>query len=314
MTGVLGFALACAAVAFSAGGFVSLPAWALATASRRLPLPAARRADLALFAGVLPGLVAAGVLAGVATPSLLDALGVRPDHCGGHDHHVHLCVVHAATIPARLAGLGALAAVVLAVRAGAVFAGLVRMGRRLSALERLGRVEGDVVRLPGSPRLCHAVGLLRPRVLVSDSLARAVAADQLAAALSHERAHLRRRDPLALALLTLASFAALPWVARAATAAFREAAEEAADADAARAHGAVGVAEALLSVARLQTRLPLLAFGGEGLERRVRALLADAPAARGYGPGLVLAGTIAGIAAAVLASEPLHHAVETLLG
>ncbi|MFZ5481328.1 MAG: M56 family metallopeptidase, partial [Myxococcota bacterium] len=277
-------------------------------------LAAARRADLALLAGLLPALAAVAVLAGVATPSALDALGVRADHCDGHDHHVHLCVVHAATIPARVAGVGAIAAVLLLTRAGAAVAGLARAAFGLAHLERLGRTEGDVVRLPGSPRLCHAVGLARPRVLVSDALARAISGEQLAAALAHERAHLRRRDPLALALLAVASSAALPFAGRAARGAYRDAAEEAADAEAARVHGGVGVAEALLSVARVQTHLPALAFGSHGLDRRVRALLAGAPSAPAAGLGGVLFVTIAGISAAIVGSEPLHHAVETLLG
>ena len=314
MTGVLGFALACAAVFATAGGVASLPAWALARVAARLSWPAARRADLALLAGLLPLLVALAVLAGVVLPSVADAVGWRPDHCAGHEHHVHLCLVHAAAITARLAALGAMAAAFIVLRGTRTLVALHRSHGHVSALERLGRAEGDVVRLPGSPRLCHAAGALRPRVLLSDALATSVTSAQLAAALEHERAHLRRRDPLARVVLALASFAALPFAARAAASAFRDAAEEAADADAAALHGGIGVADALLAVARVQTRAPLFAFAEGGLERRVRALLAERPAERARGLAVAALLIAASLAAAVAGADGIHHAVESLLG
>ncbi len=314
MTGVLGFSLACAAVFLAAGSLASIPAWLLARAATRVGWSAARRADLALFAGLLPLLVAMAVLAGVMLPSVADAAGWRPDHCVGHDHHVHLCLVHAATIPARLAAIGAIAAVVVGVRAASALAALARTRRLIRALEQLGRTEDDIVHLPGAPRLCHAAGWIRPRVLLSEALASVVAPEHLAAALEHERAHVRRRDPLAGALLALASSATLPFAARAATRAFREAAEEAADAEAARIHGGIGVADALLAVARVQTHAPLFAFGEGTLERRVRALLVGAPAATAR--GLSLAGIlgVASLTCAALGADAIHHAVESLLG
>ena len=314
MTGVLGFTLACAAVFLVAGGVASLPAWLLARVAARATWVAARRADLALVAGLLPLLVAVAVLTGVVLPSVVDAVGWRPDHCEGHDHHVHLCLVHADTIPARLAAIGAIASVLVVLRGAGALVTLGRTHRHVRALERLGRAEGDIVRLPGSPRLCHAAGALRPRVLLSDALATSVTPEQLAAAIEHERAHLRRRDPLASALLALASFAALPFAARAASRSFRDAAEEAADADAARVHGGIGVADALLAVARVQTQVPLLAFAEGGLERRVRALLAGAPTARAR--GLVVSAFLiaTGLAAALIVADGIHHAVESLLG
>ncbi len=314
MTGVLGFALACAAVFLAASGLASFPAWVLARFATRLSWPAARRADLALLAGLLPLLAALAVSAGVVLPSVADAAGWRPDHCDGHDHHVHLCLVHAAAISARLAGLGAIAAVVVALRGSRTLVALHRSQRHVSALERLGSADGDIVRLPGSPRLCHAAGALRPRVLLSDALATSVTAAQLAAALEHERAHLRRRDPLAHMVLAIASFAALPFAARAAASAFRDAAEEAADADAATVHGGVGVADALLAVARVQTRAPLFAFAEGGLERRVRALLAEPPTAHARGLAVAALLVAASLAAAVAGADGIHHAVESLLG
>lgn len=314
MTGVLGFTLACAVVVLVAGGVASLPAWLLARVAARGSWSAARRADLALVAGLLPLFVALAVLAGVVLPSFADAVGWRPDHCAGHDHHVHLCLVHADTIPARLAAFGAIASVLVVLRAAGGLFALGRTHRHVRAIERLGRADGDVVRLPGSARLCHAAGVLRPRVLLSDALAMAVTPVQLAAALEHERAHLRRRDPLASALLALASFAALPFAARAASLSFRAAAEEAADADAARVHGGIAVADALLAVARLQTSTPLLAFAEGALERRVRALLAEAPSVRARGLIVSAILVVVGLVAALLGADGIHHGVESVLG
>jgi Zn-dependent protease with chaperone function len=156
--------------------------------------------------------------------------------------------------------------------------------------------------------------VLRPRVLLSNALANSVTTAQLAAAIEHERAHLRRRDPLASVVLALASFAALPFAARAAATSFRDAAEEAADADAATVHGGIGVADALLAVARVQTRAPLFAFAEGGLERRVRALLAGRPAARARGLPVAAIVIAAGLAAALMGADGIHHAVESLLG
>ena len=118
------------------------------------------------------------------------------------------------------------------IRAGRVLAGERRGARRVNRLSRLGRLQRsrgvEEVWVPGAPRLCHAAGWWRPRVLVSESLRRVVATRELDAALAHEHAHLRRRDPLAIVILRVVGACQPPGFTRAAERCFREEAEMAA--------------------------------------------------------------------------------------
>ena len=97
------------------------------------------------------------------------------------------------------------------------------------------------------------VGLFRPRIVWSSSLADALDQRAMAAALEHERAHLRHRDPLRIWLAQLA--AELQWPVPAAAArlqAWKGALEMARD-DEARSHGAPGpdLAAAILASLRV---------------------------------------------------------------
>jgi beta-lactamase regulating signal transducer with metallopeptidase domain len=56
-----------------------------------------------------------------------------------------------------------------------------------------------------------AVGLLRPWILLSPHLAKALEHRQIEAALAHERAHARHRDPLRILLAQLATDLQWPW-------------------------------------------------------------------------------------------------------
>ena len=71
------------------------------------------------------------------------------------------------------------------------------------AVWSLVRDEGDVV--------TATVGLWRPRVLFSPYLAKALDDRAIAAALEHERAHVRHRDPLRIWLAQLATDLQWPW-------------------------------------------------------------------------------------------------------
>jgi Zn-dependent protease with chaperone function len=103
------------------------------------------------------------------------------------------------------------------------------------------------------------VGLLRPRIIVSPLFSEAIDKDALAAAMAHEHAHARHRDPLRLWLAQLAT--ELMWPAPAALVrlqVWKRALEIARD-DEARTQGAGGpdLAAAILTSLRLsQTNLP----------------------------------------------------------
>lgn len=56
---------------------------------------AARRADLAWSLAAAPGLASGVVMLAVAVAGARSLLGAPADHCAAHDHHAHLCWLHA---------------------------------------------------------------------------------------------------------------------------------------------------------------------------------------------------------------------------
>ncbi|WP_309891279.1 M56 family metallopeptidase [Archangium sp.] len=325
MMAALAFLLECAATAALIGLTVSLLVWPVllvlrGRALRRVP---ALRADLAFVLGTLPALASMGVVAAAAAPALAAALGLAADHCLGHGHHVHLCFLHSTHVRPLLAAVGAFSLAVFLFRAGGIVLRVLRMRARLSALESLGTPRPGlfpIVAIPGAPRLCHAAGFVRGRILLSASLEASLSPTELRSALAHEEAHLRRRDPLLGLLLGVAGLFAAPFLARACAAVYQTAAEEACDAEAAATMGDGGlVAGALVKVATLQRKLSNVAadapaFGALALERRVRLLL-DGEARATTARALRVAGAVALAAGLLVLAHTafLHHAVETAL-
>lgn len=321
---VLAFALECAAVVALVGAAASLLVWPLlrAVGSSFAGAPAAR-ADLAFLLGSLPSIAALTAVLAAAAPSLHALLTQGVDHCATHVHHLHLCIVHAAGLRPPIAAIGALFCAAL------VFRSLVSLGRwreerrLLSRLEAMGQTRLErfpVITVPGSPWLCLSTGVLRPRIIVSGTLGERLEPSELASALAHETAHLRRRDPLAHLLLGLSSLFSLPFVGRLAAGVFRQASEEASDLASARevGDGAI-VASALLKVAvhvrSAGAHAHHAAFGEHALERRVHRLLEAAPPGRTASWALIASLSFAAfaLAAGLTFAGALHHAVETLL-
>lgn len=261
--------------------------------------------------------VSAGLAFALVVPTALDLLGVHPDHCHAHDHGLHLCGVHGdAYAPLLLLG-----AVLVPLVAGCGFVTARRLWRAsvdLRALQALGARSGALIEVPGEAPLCLATGVLRPRVLLSTGLRAQLGAPAVEAALAHEHAHLRRRDPAALLFLQIAATFGLPGSGL--VSAFRGAAEESADAEAAAELGGVAVADALVRMARLMSEqagapsISALAFGAHPLEQRVLRLL-EGPATPVKAHGLLLTGVIlfAAIVLGTVGAEPIHHLIEDLL-
>lgn len=167
------------------------------------------------------------------------------------------------------------------------------------------------------------VGLFKPTLVIARSVLASCSPDELRAILAHEQSHLNRRDNLRRLAMT-ATPDVLAWLPASARlfAAWCEATEEAADADAARVHddGRLHLASALVKVARLATgsaaapAVPAAAlYTGENLDSRVRQLLAPplTPVPRGFDAWNLL--ILLAIAIIVLAAQTpgVHGWLET---
>ena len=112
------------------------------------------------------------------------------------------------------------------------------------------------------------VGLMRPRIILSARIAKALDERALAAAIEHERAHVRHRDPLRLWLAQLGSDLLWPWpAAQSRLECWRRALELARDEEA-RLRGVAGpdLAAAILASLRLsrgRASLSAAALGGD---------------------------------------------------
>ncbi|MDE2252973.1 MAG: hypothetical protein KGL42_01690 [Betaproteobacteria bacterium] len=161
----------------------------------------------------------------------------------------------------------------------------------LIALRAALRAAWVLVGAPVELPICTA-GLLRPRILFNPYLARALDEAHVHAALEHERAHARHRDPLRIWLAQLATDLQWPWPwARERFEAWLEILEFARD-DEARSHGASGtdLAAAVVATARRSRSVPRAGragwvLGGDAallgdsrsLQARIARLLAPLP-------------------------------------
>jgi Zn-dependent protease with chaperone function len=173
--------------------------------------------------------------------------------------------------------------------------------------------------------IVSVVGLHRPRLIIARSVLNSCSDAELRAMLAHEQGHIDRRDNLRRLLISIAPDI-LNWLPISETmfAAWREAAEEAADDEAVKcgADGRARLAAALVKVARLaagthhQSPMPASAlYRGESLERRVRRLLDNSdgiasPPARPWPTWMTLGLLVAG---ALTVLQSVHGIFEGLI-
>jgi Zn-dependent protease with chaperone function len=316
----IGFALAYLVVAWSVSAVLCAGALlARASLARRGPGLERAAAASALLLGPVAGLLLMLSLSGHSLATLWFGWA---DHCGQHGHHPHLCWLHGGGWADR-----ATAVVPLAMLAAFV---LVRVVQKLSAawsarraLARLERIAapgpGGLLIAPSERIFCFAAGLRRPRVYISSAAWRLLDEEQRRAVLAHERAHVAHGDLAADAALAYVALFAAPLLGRRVLAMWRAASERLCDQRAAAEVDSAAVAGALVALARAAAPAPAgVAFASPaGVIERVEALLADSPAdsgaARRFTRGVWIAIAGLGVTAAVFA-DPLHHALETLLG
>lgn len=309
--GLVGFGVL-AVVLVTAFSLIATGWFALATRQLRARGPAAERsaAAWALLSPIALAVTIVGVIVAVGSGSV--------DHCIGHQHHAHFCLVHGAAWLERpwAVALAAASTITFVSRIAVV---IWRRERARHAIAQVRRVSelGDRVRIARSDRVfCFVAGLRRPEVFMSSRAWDALSDDERDAVVAHEHAHADSGDLWMGTIIDLASTMAAPLAGAWLHARWTDATERLCDAHAARATAPETVASALLQMCRsgnLQS-LPGSFMPGTGtLEQRVRAVLAHGPIGTRLG-WLAWAFVVAAIGAATLLASQLHHALETLLG
>ena len=254
----------------------ALAPWAVRRAERIAERRPARSAAMLLALRLFPAGLALATVAALCVPSFLSFESERGAEAAG--------------IPFLAAA--ALGASIWAISLTRSLRALVRSHRHVPRHSAILEGESERVWLwEGAAPLIGLAGVLRPRVVVSPSVASALDADQLAAALRHERAHRSSGDNLKRLLLLLTPDA-LPCVSlfRPVDLAWARFAEWAADdwAVAQDAQSSIALAEALVRVARLgiapKTSPLMSAFvpAGEDISTRVDRLLSGVSCAGGH--------------------------------
>lgn len=285
--------------------------------------PRMRHRMLVSFAG-LPAFVAAALLVSACLPSLIALFIPAFDHCNTHDDaHAHLCFVHLSRLQTPLPIVMLLVSAVgyALVRSLFVCIRLQRSYHVLQALRATGTHDAtaDVTIVETAKPLCLAAGLLKGRVLVSRGLLRMLDARSWTVVLSHERAHIERKDALVAVLVRALCSLHLPsvgsWIQRELAIAAEQVCDE-------RAASTVGdrlaVAETILTVERALQRTgapelgpAALAFGASAVERRVEALLNERlPECSLLPVGL---GAAAALGVVLAVCDGVHHVTESVL-
>lgn len=157
----------------------------------------------------------------------------------------------------------------------------------LSAVRAVARA-ARALRRPARGAVAMTAGLVRPHVFIAPELAARLDEQALGAALAHEEAHVRHRDPLRLWLAQIATDLQWPLVAaRQRFTDWRNALELARDAEACEHVEGSDLAAALIEAARLSRATPGvvgLVGGPDAFSERIHRLL-DAPHDAGAAPG-----------------------------
>lgn len=279
------------------------------------PLDPRWRASLFFGLGLLPALGGSLLALGLVLPAWLAHEPRESDERAG-------------PVLLLLAAAGVL---LVTLRLGAALRDLLRTGRTVRAWTAAGRPLAGLplpaTRFPHDFPVAALSGLVRPRLLLAESLLDALSREELEAVVAHELSHLEARDNLKRLLLRAAPdpltfFTAGGRLRRA----FEEAAEAAADRRAATRVPALRLAQALVKVAALvppgqRFDMSVTALQRDGsLAARVRALVEahDGPAPKGSlapwrGVGLVVLAALAALALGPSALPAVHRGLEQLV-
>lgn len=265
--------------------FAAAIGWLSPSVLRRLRwLSRVPRLAAAAWLLAVAGMSAAAVGAGVAAtiPLVRDVGGVR--------EFVHRCpqwltAIFAHPGPLAAAVLGTWAALWLLATAAWAVIGQMRQlradaRRHLELLIAAGQVRCAVAVVPDLRPAAWSLAADRGHVVVTSAAVNTLSPAELAAVIAHERAHLRGRHHLLLAVVRAARRAVPCPLTHAATGEIAQLLEMRADDVAAARCGRDSVATALLRLTAVLPAGALGAGGGDTAVRRLRRLLAPAPAPR----------------------------------
>ena len=321
---LIGFALVFVLVAWTASAASGIALMLSAKTLRRLGSAAEKRAaGLALVVPPIFGGLIAVSLAGYSVfPGLLGGV----DHCDSHGHHLHLCLIHGGEWSSRawaLSLISALSAIVL-VRVIQLVDTVVRGQRRIRVVERSSiRIGGDkvpVFRSPSKQPFCFVAGFRAPRIFVASSAWDHSSSEEREAMLGHEHSHVENGDLWRSVALSVCALFGAPLLGAQFKRLWGEATERLCDRLAAdRTGDSASLAAALVKVARGPRYVGVLSFlpRPESVKDRVIAVLSQERTGRSLAKhmrrGAFGVVAITFVATATLA-DPLHHALETLLG
>lgn len=267
----------------------------------------------------LPVLVGSLFVAATLTVPLVALWMPALDHCAAEPYAPHVCFVHGTW--AFSSAIEALGVVLLTTWVS------IALGRELLGLRRARQVARSLVDDESATTpvcftnddtpFAFTAGLLRPRVIVSAGLERALSDEQLQAALAHELTHARRRHALTRVTTRVLGCLLLPALRRPLLDALVLAQEQEADDEAAAEVGSrTLVAETLLACVRSSSVVlddaAAPALLGASFAERVEALCQRRRSGR-ITPLLVVGLSLMAVSA-MLARDPLHGASEAVAG
>jgi Zn-dependent protease with chaperone function len=171
--------------------------------------------------------------------------------------------------------------------------------------------------LPVEEPQAFVLGILKPRVYLSQGLLATLHPDDLRLVLAHEKAHARRRDPLRRFVAAVGLLFHLPGIAATLNRGLGRSQEMTADAEAVpKADERPRLAEALVRFARLRVSPATIArmeFLNGDLEARVQELLDSSPRTNAPSTTVIISGFIALFVLSLFAAHLLHHLSISLL-
>jgi Zn-dependent protease with chaperone function len=297
-----------------------------ALAPRLEPLSAVPRVRLLTYFSALPTIIALVISLLLFSPELGGRL--VSEHCHGEiGCEPHVPGVGSRFVAIALAGFAALIFLTATRRLLVMISRHTDRLRQLRQLATRSPVAGYRL-IDSEIPFALTVGLWRPEVFVSSALTRRLDARQLSSVLAHERAHVRRRDTLRMALIACCAPAALSGSAQPLMRQLRRASEECCDASAARlVQDPLAVADALIQSQRALSRATVdQAPGGEtsrsngrptaapsDLALRVARLIEEPQSVAALSPVLMLTLSLLIGVIALFGINLVHHGAEMVL-